>query len=72
MYHVVSSMNAVLPASQRVSTELAVLKAAAEGAKIGNSDLEDTTYALASAMNALHAPASDAQNIMGELNAIVG
>ena len=72
MYHVVSSMNAVLPAAQRVGTELAVLRASAEGARIGGANLEDTTYALASAMNALHAPADQAQHIMGLINATVG
>src|SRR5262249_19681136 len=72
MYHVVSSMNAVLPPAQRVTGELHVQRIAAEGAVIGHSNLEDTTYALASAMNALHGPVSDAGKVMGELNAIVG
>jgi TP901 family phage tail tape measure protein len=72
MYHVVSSMNAMLPPAQRVSSELKILKIAAEGAQVGGSNLEDTTYALASAMNALGAPAGDAGKIMGELNATVG
>ena len=72
MYHVVSSMNAMIPKSQRVRVELQVLKTAAEGAQVGGSDLEDTSYALASAMNALHAKTSDSGKVMGELNAIVG
>lgn len=72
MYHVVSSMNAVIPASQRVSGELKVLRLSAELAKVGGSNLEDTTYALASAMNALHAPISQTSKIAGQLNAIVG
>ena len=72
MYHVVSSMNAVIPPAKRVSTELHIQKIAAEGAAVGHSDLEETTYALASAMNALHAPVTDATKIMGQMNAIVG
>ena len=47
MFHVVSSMNQMLPASKRVSGELNVLKVAAQGAQVGGSDLEDTAYALA-------------------------
>jgi TP901 family phage tail tape measure protein len=72
MYHVVSSMNAVLPPTHRVSSELTLLKYSAELAKVGGSDLEETSYALASAMNALHAPISQAGKVTGELNAIVG
>ena len=72
MYHVVSSMNAVLPPTQRVVGELKVLRTAAELAQVGHSNLEETTYALASAMNALHAPIRDTSKVAGELNAIVG
>lgn len=72
MYHVVSSMNKMLPPTTRVSEELKVLKIAAEGAAIGGTNMEETSYALASAMNALHLKASDAEKTMGTLNAIVG
>lgn len=72
MYHVVSSMNALLPKATRVNEELHVLKIASEGAAIGGTNLEETSYALASAMNALHLHAGDAEKAMGNLNAIVG
>jgi TP901 family phage tail tape measure protein len=72
MYHVVSSMNAVLAPTQRVSGELQILKYSAELAKVGGSDLEETSYALASAMNALHAPISQTGKVAAQLNAIVG
>lgn len=72
LYHVVSSMNKVLPAATRTSEELTILRIAAQGAAIGNTSIEETTYALASAMNALHLHADQAQHTMGLLNAIVG
>ncbi len=49
MYHVVSAMNATIPPAQRVNQELEIQKQAAIGASIGHSNLEETTYALASA-----------------------
>src|SRR5262249_12058703 len=61
-----------LPAAHRVGDELHILKIAAEGAQIGGANLEETAYALASAMNALGSKAGDAKSVMGELNAIVG
>lgn len=72
MYHIVSSMNAVLPPTQRVTGELKMLKVSAQLAAVGGSSLEETSYALASAMNALHAPISQTSKVAGELNAIVG
>ena len=72
MYHVVSAMNAVLPPTTRVSQELKIMKIAAEGAQVGHSNLEETTYALSSALNALHDNAKQAGMVMGQLNAIVG
>jgi TP901 family phage tail tape measure protein len=72
LYHVVSSMNAVLPAAHRTTEELAIQKIAAEGAAVGHTNLEETTYALASAMNALGLRAGAAEKTMGTLNAIVG
>lgn len=72
MYHVVSSLNKMLPPLERVNGELKVTKMAAELAQVGGSSLEETTYALASAMNALHEPISGTTRVAGELNAIVG
>lgn len=72
LYHVVSSMNKVLPAATRTNEELKIMRIAAEGAAIGGTSMEETTYALASAMNALHQNAGQAEHTMGLLNAIVG
>lgn len=72
MYHVVSALNATTPAAQRVSTEYKVLKVAAEGAKIGNASLVDTTRALNATVVAGLTPAHNYGAAMGELNAIVG
>ena len=72
MYHVVSAMNAMIPKAQRVSDELHILQTAAEGAQVGGSDLEDTTYALVSVLNDLHDKGGDAGKVMGDLNSIVG
>lgn len=71
-YHVVSAMNAVLPPAHRTTEELQIQKVAAEGAAVGHTQLEETTYALSSAMNALHVNAGQAEKTMGTLNAIVG
>jgi TP901 family phage tail tape measure protein len=72
LYHVVSSMNKLLPAATATNEELQITKIALEGAAIGGSNAQETTYALASAMNALHAHANEAQKTMATLNAIVG
>lgn len=72
MYHVVSAMNKVLPPTQQVSKELEVLRAAAKGAAIGHANLDETTYALSSAMMSLGAANHHASTMMGSLNAIVG
>lgn len=72
MYHVVSAMNKVLPPTQQVSKELEVLHAAAQGAAIGHANLDETTYALSSAMMSLGAANHNATEMMGSLNAIVG
>lgn len=72
MYHVVSAMNASIKPTERVSQEMAILKQAAMGAAIGHSNLEQTTYALTSALNALHEPGQKAGQVMSQLNAIVG
>lgn len=72
LYHVVSSMGKVLPATNRVNEELKITKIALEGAAVGGTSAEETSYALASAMNALHERSGAAGKTMGELNAIVG
>jgi TP901 family phage tail tape measure protein len=72
LYHIVSSMNAMLPPAHRSTEELKVLRVAAEGAAVGGTSMEETSYALASAMNTLHLRAGDAKSTMGDLNAIVG
>lgn len=72
LYHIVSSMNKVLPPATRTSEELKIMAVAAKGAAVGNTSMEETTYALASAMNALHQHAGDAEHTMSLLNAIVG
>jgi TP901 family phage tail tape measure protein len=50
---------------------LDVLKAAAEGAKVGEADLGDVANALTSIMNAYHLPASQAVAVTNELVATV-
>jgi TP901 family phage tail tape measure protein len=72
LYHIVSSMEKILPAAHRTSEELDIMKIAAEGAAIGGTSMEETSYTLASAMNSLHEHAGDAAHTMAELNAIVG
>ena len=72
LYHVVSSMDKVLPAGTRVNEMLHIMQIAAEGAAVGGTSMEETSYALASAMNALHERGGDASKTMAEMNAIVG
>lgn len=72
MYHVASSLNATLPAAQRVSTELKVLKTAAEGARVGNANLVDVTNALDAAVVSGIKGVQNYQQAMGALNAVVG
>lgn len=72
LYHVVSSMDAVLPKATKVRQELQILREAARGAAIGGSDLSQTAYVLSSAMNALGRRGNQARQTMAELNAIVG
>lgn len=72
MYHVASSMDAVLPKTTKVREELNILKEAAKGAAIGGSDLQQTSYVLSSAMNSLGLRGHDAGKVMAELNSIVG
>ncbi len=56
----------------RGADAMKVLKASADGAKVGNADLDATTYALTSVMNTFGLKASDAGRTMAQLNAIVG
>jgi hypothetical protein len=72
MYHVVSSLNATLPAVTRNATELNVLRVAAEGAKVGNANLVDVTNALdAAIVSGVHG-VQNYKQAMGALNATVG
>ena len=66
LYHVAS-------VGYRGADALDILRVAAEGAKIGNANLDDTTYALTSTMNAFAMKgAGGAAQMMAQLNAIVG
>ena len=65
LYHVES-------AGIRGAKALDVLRVAAEGAKVGNADLESVTNALIAATNSGVAGVSDMAGAMGSLNAIVG
>jgi TP901 family phage tail tape measure protein len=72
LYHVASSMEKILPPGNKVNEMLHITEVALKGAAIGGTNAEETTYALTSALNALHLKGSDATKTMGELNAIVG
>jgi TP901 family phage tail tape measure protein len=73
MYHIVSSMNNLIPSVGRARTELGILRIAAEGATVGGSNLTQTTYVLSSLMNALgQTTIPQAHKSMAMLNAIVG
>lgn len=68
MYHIASAGQGVWSAAQ----QLDILKTAAEGAAIGQASLDDTTYALTSALASNVKGASDASQMMATLVAIVG
>lgn len=72
MYHVTSSLNSTLPAASRASTELNVLRTAAEGAKVGGANLVDVTNALDGAIVSGMKGVQNYQQAMGALNATVG
>ena len=75
MYHVASSLSAVtasMSASKRASTELNVLRIAAEGAKVGNANLVDVTNALDAAVVSGIKGVHNYSQAMGGLNSIVG
>jgi hypothetical protein len=68
LYHVASAGNGIWNTSQ----QLDILKTAADGANLGLANLDDTTYALTSAMASGVKGASDPKGMMGVLSAIVG
>lgn len=65
LYHIEST-------GKRGSQALDILRASAHGAQVGNADLEQTTYALSSAVLSLGLKGKDAGKVMATLNAIVG
>jgi phage-related protein len=65
LYHPIS-------AGLDMATALQVVKYAAQEAAISGASLDDTTYSLSSVMKAFNEPASQAENTMASLNAIVG
>jgi TP901 family phage tail tape measure protein len=67
-YHIASAGNGIWSTAQQLN----ILKIAAEGAKIGQADLNDTTYSLTSALASNVKGASGAAQMMATLNAIVG
>lgn len=67
-YHVASAGNGLWSTAQMLDT----LKIAAEGAAVGQSSLDDTTYALTSSLASNIKGASGAAQMMAVLNAIVG
>ncbi len=68
MYHIASAGNGLWSTSQQLN----ILQTAAEGAAIGQANLDDTTYALTSALASNVKGAKDASEMMATLNAIVG
>ncbi|MEC5150868.1 phage tail tape measure protein [Cryobacterium sp. GrIS_2_6] len=68
LYHVASAGNGIWNTSQ----QLDILKVAADGANIGMANLDDTTYALTSAMASGVKGATGPQSMMGVLSSIVG
>lgn len=68
LYHIES----VTSGTESNARALQILKVAADGAAVGNANLEDTASALIGTMRVFHEPASDATKVMGQLNAIVG
>lgn len=68
MYHIASAGNGMWDTAK----QLDILKTAAEGAAIGQANLDDTTYALTSALSSNVKGAKDASEMMATLNAIVG
>lgn len=67
-YHIASAGNGLWDTAK----QLDILKIAAEGAAIGQANLDDTTYALTSALASNVGGAKDASEMMAVLNATVG
>jgi len=65
LYHVTS-------VGYRGAEAISILKVAADGAKVGMANLDDTAYALTSTMNTFGLKGAQAQATMATLNAIVG
>lgn len=65
MYHIES-------AGYHGAAGLAILKAAAEGAKVGNADLDTVSKTLTGTMRAYNIPASQSVSVMNQLIAAVG
>jgi TP901 family phage tail tape measure protein len=65
LYHPIS-------AGLDLKTALQVVTYAAEEAKISGASLEDTTYSLSSVMKSFNEPASQAKQVMADLNSVVG
>lgn len=68
LYHIASAGNGLWDTAKQMD----ILKTAAEGAAIGQADLDDTTYALTSAMASNVSGTKDAAEMMAVLNATVG
>lgn len=68
LYHIASAGNGIWSTAQ----QLDILKIAAEGAAIGQANLDDTTYALTSTMASNIKGAETASSAMGILTATVG
>lgn len=72
LYHVESTLSSSLSAADRYRIAMQQVKIAAEGAKVGNANLEDVTNALNATMASGMVPIGDMSKAMGALNAIVG
>ena len=68
LYHIESAGNGIWSTAQQMD----ILKTAAQGAAIGQANLDDTTYALTSALASNVKGAKDASEMMAVLNATVG
>lgn len=68
MYHIASNSKGLLPASEMLD----LLKVSAEAASIAGANLDDTTYALSSALATGITGAKNASEMMGVLTATVG
>lgn len=66
------AMYTIESAGYHAADGLTILKAAAQGAKTENADLQKVADAVTSTMRDYHAPASDAANITSKLVAAVG